>query len=81
MKAKTMANCRKCTHSSPYWDAKKNTSKTICLSPHDKSMVTVEGEHDCQAFKANEWDEERMDVIGSNGNIALHYKEIENGNS
>jgi hypothetical protein len=44
-------------------------------------MVTVEGEHDCQAFKANEWDEERMDVIGSNGNIALHYKEIENGNS
>jgi hypothetical protein len=39
-------------------------------------MVTVEGEHDCQAFKANEWDEKRVDVIGSNGNTGDHYKEM-----
>jgi hypothetical protein len=52
-------------------------SKTICLSPHDKSMATKEGEHDCHAFKVNEWDEERVDIVGQNGNDALHYKEIE----
>jgi hypothetical protein len=70
-----MANCKNCNYSSPYWDAKKNLSKTICLSPHDKSMVTVEGEHDCQAFKVNEWDEKRQDVIGQNGPTGLHYKD------
>jgi hypothetical protein len=39
-------------------------------------MVTVEGEHDCQAFRANEWDEKRIDVIGQNGPNGLHYEEI-----
>jgi hypothetical protein len=39
-------------------------------------MATKEGEHDCQAFKANEWDEERMDVIGQNGPTGEHYEEM-----
>jgi hypothetical protein len=40
-------------------------------------METKEGEHDCQAFKVNEFDEDRIEIIGSNGNDGLHYKEIE----
>jgi hypothetical protein len=71
-----MANCSKCQHSSPYWNIQKQKSESRCLSPHDKSMVTVEGEHDCQAFRANEWDEKRIDVIGQNGPNGLHYEEI-----
>jgi hypothetical protein len=40
-------------------------------------METKEGEHDCQAFKVNDFDEKRIDIVGSNGNIALHYKDEE----
>jgi hypothetical protein len=40
-------------------------------------MVTKEGEHDCPAFVANEWDEERIEIIGSNGNTGDHYEEME----
>jgi hypothetical protein len=76
-----MANCNKCAYSSEYWDVRAQTNRIHCLSPHDKSMVTKEGEHDCPAFKVNEWDEKRIDIIGSNSNDGLHYKDIDNGNS
>jgi hypothetical protein len=72
-----MANCNKCAYSVPYWNVKQQTGESRCVAPKDFSMETKEGEHDCQAFKVNEWDEKRIDIVGSNGNIALHYKDDE----
>jgi hypothetical protein len=71
-----MANCSTCKFCTPYWNVKSRSSESRCIAGHDYSMETKEGEHDCQAFKANEWDEKRVDVIGSNGNTGDHYKEM-----
>jgi hypothetical protein len=72
-----MANCNKCAYSVPYWNVKLKTGESRCISKHDFTMETKEGEHDCQAFKVNDFDEKRIDIVGSNGNIALHYKDDE----
>jgi hypothetical protein len=70
-----MANCNKCAYSVPYWNVKLKTGESRCISKHDFTMETKEGEHDCPAFKVNEWDEERINCIGQNGNSGLHYEE------
>jgi hypothetical protein len=62
-----MANCNKCAYSVPYWNVKLQTGGSQCISSHDISMETKEGEHDCPAFKVNEWDEKRMDAQVRNG--------------
>lgn len=76
-----MANCATCKHSEPYFDPKDGIDKMICLSPQRESMATTLGEHDCSAWKykpgTDDWDEKRVDVIGSNGNLGLHYKDEE----
>jgi hypothetical protein len=72
-----MANCNKCAYSVPYWNIKLQTGESRCVAPIDFSMETKEGEHDCQAFKVNEWNEARIDVIGQNSNEGLHYKDEE----
>jgi hypothetical protein len=73
-----MANCSLCKYCHPYWEVPAQKAGSKCVAPKDFSMATKEGEHDCPAFKVNEWDEKRVDIVGSNGNIALHYKEIDN---
>jgi hypothetical protein len=45
-----MANCNKCAYSVPYWNVKLKTGESRCISPHDKSMVTKEGEHECDGY-------------------------------
>jgi hypothetical protein len=75
-----MANCSKCAYSTPYWNVRTRKSESRCIAGHDYSMATKEGEHDCQAFKVNEFDEERIDVIGQNGPNGLHYEEIKDEN-
>jgi hypothetical protein len=72
-----MANCNKCAYSVPYWNVKLQTGESRCVAPIDFSMETKEGEHDCQAFKVNDFDEKRIEVIGSNGNDGLHYEGTE----
>jgi hypothetical protein len=72
-----MANCNKCAYSHIYWKVETDTWLTRCVAPIDFSMETKEGEHDCQAFKVNDFDEKRIDIVGTNGNIALHYKDDE----
>jgi hypothetical protein len=72
-----MANCKRCVYSVPYWNVKLQTSDSHCVAPIDFSMATKEGEHDCHAFKVNEWDEKRIDIIGSNTNDGLHYEDEE----
>jgi hypothetical protein len=72
-----MANCSKCAFCHFHWKVQTDTWETRCAGPVGFTMETKEGEHDCQAFKANEWDEKRVDIVGQNGNDALHYKEIE----
>jgi hypothetical protein len=74
-----MANCKSCTHSESYPDPKDGITKRICLSPHKETMATVEGEHECEWYKLDEWDEKRMDIISSNGNDGLHYEDENNG--
>lgn len=71
-----MANCKSCTHSIDYFDPKDRLTKLICLSPQKETMATLEGEHDCVAYRLNEWDEKRQDVVGQNGNTGDHYGEI-----
>jgi hypothetical protein len=72
-----MANCSLCKYCHFNWKVQTDTWDTRCVAPIDFSMETKEGEHDCQAFKVNEFDEDRIEIIGSNGNDGLHYKEIE----
>jgi hypothetical protein len=72
-----MANCSKCAFCHFHWEVRTDTWETRCAGPVGFSMETKEGEHDCQAFKVNDFDEKRIDIVGSNGNIALHYKDEE----
>jgi hypothetical protein len=72
-----MANCKSCTHSVDYLDPKDKITKLICLSPRKETMATVDGEHECEGYEVNEWDEARIDVIGQNGPSGLHYKDEE----
>jgi hypothetical protein len=52
-KVKKMANCKSCTHSVDYLDPKDGLTKLICLSVHQKTMATVEGEHECVGLWRN----------------------------
>lgn len=50
--------------------------KCTCVDSAYERKAIAEGLNNNPAFPENiEWNEKRMDVIGSNGNDGLHYKE------
>ena len=49
----------------------KERSRSISYEEYTRRWEAVFG------IKEEEWDEERIDIIGKNGNDGLHYEDIE----
>jgi len=54
------------------WGAQQLAMKTLKVPKSQKGLLSVN-----PAYESVEWDEERMDIIGQNGNEGLHYDELD----
>jgi len=54
------------------WGAQQLAMKTLKVPKSQKGLLSVN-----PAYESVEWDEERMDIIGQNGNTGEHYEELD----